>query len=604
MMEPYVSPGSEFDPYYKWLGIPPQYRPPDHYRLLGLEAFESDREVIRAAAERQAAYLQNYKIGPQSELSQRLLNEVSKAKVCLLDPAKKSKYDHAIRTAAMPPLGEVPAAPPYAASAPAHPDAISPVARLPSDSEETSPQSGSSVPTVQLRTVIRRKQRNTWTPFVLVGLVAITVSGIAIVALRGTTPVARNAVIEPDKQIAPRPKLSDPLSISPPLSQRPPRPKPNAKTAERIQQPSLPSQSPGPGTKLPVPTFDEQATARTKIDITGDPTPSQLLELVTPDTHAWQRYLIYRMAIDAAIKDRNRTVAELALERLQAEFDVEGATAEETRQRIAAIQAKPNSFRRSSSSPSRTFLTTPSGTNWPLEPKPATVSILRNLFPDKAPSVFVLRLNRSPIGLFGYAKSKFDGPAIVLYPDGHPKMLLNFTEHSRDGLLHHWNQDGELQFSATYKNGRKLGLCVIYQNGLPHLIEEWGTSQTPTRYLVENPQTDARLVELEAVAAKKDAHSKTIARMAQMEQDLFREEGEWKREFSEWWRRHDNEIKKLERAKSLGGTKWEKKLSEYYASIQIETQQGRESLLSLFIEPTAGKPSGTDLQTGRSGQVR
>lgn len=41
-----------FDPYYRWLGIPPKHQPPNHYRLLGLELFENDVEVIRDAAER------------------------------------------------------------------------------------------------------------------------------------------------------------------------------------------------------------------------------------------------------------------------------------------------------------------------------------------------------------------------------------------------------------------------------------------------------------------------------------------------------------------------------------------------------------------------
>ena len=36
-----------FDPYHKWLGIPPKDQPPNHYRLLGLSLFESDPEVIR-----------------------------------------------------------------------------------------------------------------------------------------------------------------------------------------------------------------------------------------------------------------------------------------------------------------------------------------------------------------------------------------------------------------------------------------------------------------------------------------------------------------------------------------------------------------------------
>ena len=36
----------KFDPYYTWLGIPPQEQPPHFYRLLGLEVFEENREVI------------------------------------------------------------------------------------------------------------------------------------------------------------------------------------------------------------------------------------------------------------------------------------------------------------------------------------------------------------------------------------------------------------------------------------------------------------------------------------------------------------------------------------------------------------------------------
>ena len=30
-----------FDPYYRWLGIPPGEQPPNHYRLLGVQLFEA-----------------------------------------------------------------------------------------------------------------------------------------------------------------------------------------------------------------------------------------------------------------------------------------------------------------------------------------------------------------------------------------------------------------------------------------------------------------------------------------------------------------------------------------------------------------------------------
>jgi hypothetical protein len=50
-LSPDVSIELSFDPYHKWLGIPPEHQPPDHYRLLGLDRFAADSEVIRAAAE-------------------------------------------------------------------------------------------------------------------------------------------------------------------------------------------------------------------------------------------------------------------------------------------------------------------------------------------------------------------------------------------------------------------------------------------------------------------------------------------------------------------------------------------------------------------------
>ena len=42
--------GQAFDPYYTWLAIPPADQPPHHYRLLGIEPLESDRDVMLSAA--------------------------------------------------------------------------------------------------------------------------------------------------------------------------------------------------------------------------------------------------------------------------------------------------------------------------------------------------------------------------------------------------------------------------------------------------------------------------------------------------------------------------------------------------------------------------
>ncbi len=82
-----------FDPYHKWLGIAPKDQPPNHYRLLAVDVFESDPEVIDAAANRQMAYLQQRATGEHAVLSQQLLNEIAAARLCLLNPQKKADYD-------------------------------------------------------------------------------------------------------------------------------------------------------------------------------------------------------------------------------------------------------------------------------------------------------------------------------------------------------------------------------------------------------------------------------------------------------------------------------------------------------------------------------
>ena len=88
---------ADFDPYYKWLGISPDERLPTHYRLLGLIAFESDPEVIEAAADRVMSYLQEVSTGAEMARAQKLLGEVSRARLCLLNAEKKEAYDEKLR---------------------------------------------------------------------------------------------------------------------------------------------------------------------------------------------------------------------------------------------------------------------------------------------------------------------------------------------------------------------------------------------------------------------------------------------------------------------------------------------------------------------------
>lgn len=86
-----------FDPYYLWLGIPPHERPLDYYILLGIRQLERNADVIQQAADRQMAHLRTFQNGAHVKESQRLLNEMAKARTCLLNPEHKRSYDNKLR---------------------------------------------------------------------------------------------------------------------------------------------------------------------------------------------------------------------------------------------------------------------------------------------------------------------------------------------------------------------------------------------------------------------------------------------------------------------------------------------------------------------------
>ena len=87
----------KFDPYHQWLGIPASEQPPNYYRLLAIPQFEKSPTVIENAADRQMSHLRTFQTGQYAALSQKLLNEVAAARICLLNAAKKAEYDEKLQ---------------------------------------------------------------------------------------------------------------------------------------------------------------------------------------------------------------------------------------------------------------------------------------------------------------------------------------------------------------------------------------------------------------------------------------------------------------------------------------------------------------------------
>jgi hypothetical protein len=134
-----------FDPYYTWLGIPPEEQPPDHYRLLGVRRFESNDDVIANAADQRMAYVRTFQSGKRSKESQALLNEIAAARGVLLDQERRPAYDQELRgriaalnSAAVLPLEDLPPGMPVAQPL-AMPPAMPPAAAWPDTGEFAGP---------------------------------------------------------------------------------------------------------------------------------------------------------------------------------------------------------------------------------------------------------------------------------------------------------------------------------------------------------------------------------------------------------------------------------------------------------------------------------
>lgn len=87
----------EFDPYLEWLAIPTKHRPPTHYQLLGLKRFEDDTDKIHRRTLKRVAHLRQFQAGEHGDLTQSLMNEISQARLVLLDPVQKEAYDQSLR---------------------------------------------------------------------------------------------------------------------------------------------------------------------------------------------------------------------------------------------------------------------------------------------------------------------------------------------------------------------------------------------------------------------------------------------------------------------------------------------------------------------------
>lgn len=95
---------SSFNPYREWLGISDNGQPMNYYDLLGLQAFEANRETVERAAQDQLARIQRAARPEHAAMAQALVAEIITARNLLLSPASKADYDHRLGASGAEPM--------------------------------------------------------------------------------------------------------------------------------------------------------------------------------------------------------------------------------------------------------------------------------------------------------------------------------------------------------------------------------------------------------------------------------------------------------------------------------------------------------------------
>jgi hypothetical protein len=248
-----------FDPYYTWLGIRPEEQPPNHYRLLALQAFEDNLDTIQHAADQRMTHLRNLQSSQHSIACQKLLNEVAAAKICLMNPQKKAQYDELLQARLPPTSGGMSAVRPAARGAAQASPAASPE---PDAFQQFSADAISMLP----RSSGARRRNSVGPAVVVIGLGLAVVVGLIIwgVSQAPTAGGGRQGDVAQgtEEKTRPAPQKTAPPADAPPAKEVPappskPMPAEAVKTPDPPPAKEKPKPDPAPSEEEPSPPSKE-----------------------------------------------------------------------------------------------------------------------------------------------------------------------------------------------------------------------------------------------------------------------------------------------------------------------------------------------------------
>jgi len=447
---------NDFDPYFKFLGIPPKEQPPHYYRLLGIELFEADPEVIAIAAQQCIKHVRSFQTGQYAIVSQKLQKKIAAAKACLLNPEKKREYDISLRLQLHlqpaqspplpPPLQEYLASPPVLQTAQTQPEntdfSINPIIIL----KETRDW--------------LRNHKNVVSAAIKLGCIAVVVIIILMVSVYGK-PLWNFTFDKSSDLVA---------KITGSSGEKPPELKPrmrsipgvnpgNPANVARKQSKAVPSAAGVEGqskTVPPPPDADAPVVAQPPENIREPPDtssttpsrtepPSDISSMTLPSGKVF-KFRLFKININAIIdllKDSTKEDQVLFLD------DPLG--------RICAFTE--------------------------------------------------------------YKKGNFDGIFVAFNESRLPTIYATYADDNLDGIIKTWNEQGDRVYCCQYSKGVRDGFCCYFKDNFPRMLLDIDHNVVKGVFLYANGRLEKSFSSLEQASADKGAKT-LLEELDSLESDL------------------------------------------------------------------------------------
>jgi hypothetical protein len=470
-----------FDAYHRWLGITPKDQPPHHYRLLGIELFENDAEVIRDATERQMVHVRKYQLGKHSALSQKILNELATAKTCLLDPVKKAGYDDSLRQKLLP--------------------RPTPAAAPPVQNEFPAPPAlGTNI--VKTSDVIRKPGPSSYLqgrmPYIGLGAAVMVIVFAAIFVLSG------------NRQIASTSNSNTQLSQTADSN--------NGNNAEQNRNESKPpaTLTKEPETQPPKP--DENESKSAGLDTAKDQESRRHTESPLPESNKNQS------AVDNQPVPRQDEAVDVLLKARSAEIDQTQRQAKNkniapiTRPTAPKGQAKTINGGRAYSSilpQERIIFDLPTGKNFDSHIFDVDIKTAEKKLIDASDKLTKTSQYKGQVILLGSLdgahawaemdRGKQDGTFLAFYNKRNPDIYAGYDKDKFDGMIKKWDEKNNRVYWCQYAKGVRHGYCCYFKDDILRALFEINRNKIYAVHLCVNSTLEKSFDSLEQATADENA---------------------------------------------------------------------------------------------------